>query len=69
MELIDLEKELAGPDKMSALAKYDEELVALQARAKEALRVGLQFDEFARARELDEVVTVARKLLRLQVRD
>lgn len=68
MELIDLEKELAGPDKMAALTKYDDALVALQSRAKEALRIGLPSDEFAKVSELDEVVTVARKLLRLQVR-
>lgn len=69
MELIDLEKELAGPGKMVAMEKYDNELVALQSRIKDALRIGLTTDEFSKVNELNEVVTVARKLLRLQVRD
>lgn len=69
MELLEIESELAGPGKMEALAKYDEALVSLQGRAKEALRIGLSAEDFAKVRALDEVVTVARKLLRLQVRD
>ncbi|MCQ2367826.1 MAG: hypothetical protein MJ109_02300 [Kiritimatiellae bacterium] len=69
MELQDIERELAGADKMAAMAKYDETLVALQGRAKEALRIGLPSEEFSKVQALDEVVTVARKLLRLQVRD
>lgn len=54
---------------MEALKKYDDTLVSLQARVKEALRIGLAASDFAKVSELDEVVTVARKLLRLQVRD
>lgn len=69
MELIDIEKELTGADKMASMAKYDEKLVALQSRAKEALRIGLTAEDFSKVNELDEVVTIARKLLRLQVRD
>lgn len=69
MELIDLEKELAGPDKNAAMEKYDQELVSLQARVKEALRIGLSTEEFSKVGALDEVVTIARKLLRLQVRE
>ena len=69
MELLDIEKELAGPERMEALKKYDDTLVSLQARVKESLRIGLAASDFAKVSELDEVVTVARKLLRLQVRD
>lgn len=69
MELLDIEKELAGPERMEALKKYDDTLVSLQTRVKEALRIGLAASDFAKVSELDEVVTVARKLLRLQVRD
>lgn len=68
MELLEIEKELAGPDKDAALARYDAKLVALGERLDRALRNGLPPDEFARAKDLPEVVTIARKLLRLQVR-
>lgn len=69
MELLTIESELAGPEKQRALVKYDDVLVGLQARAKDALRIGLPSDEFAKVSALDDVVTVARKLLRLQIRD
>lgn len=68
MELLEIEKELAGPDKEAALARYDEVLVSLEARRQDALRTGVPPDEFARVTALGEAVTYARKLLRLQVK-
>ena len=68
MELLEIEKELAGPDKEAALARYDAVLVALEARRQEALRVGVPPEVFARVTALGEAVTYARKLLRLQVK-
>ena len=68
MELLEIEKELAGPGREDALRRYDAQLVALERRLEEAMKTGLSPDEFAKCEPLGEAVTVARKLLRLQVR-
>ena len=68
MELLEIERELAGSEKMVALQKYDGMLVALGARLDAALAEGLPPDEFARCEGLGEAVVLARKLLRLQVK-
>lgn len=68
MELLEIERELAGPEKMMALQKYDGMLVALGARLDAALAEGLPPDEFARCEGLGEAIVLARKLLRLQVK-
>lgn len=68
MELLEIEKELAGAEKMMALAKYDGILLELGERLKVALARGLPPEEFGRCAELADVVTVARKLLRLQLK-
>lgn len=69
MELLEIEKELAGPEKDAALKKYDRALVALGERVAAALKAGVAPGEYAKCEELAAAVTVARKLLRLQVRD
>ena len=69
MELLDIEKELCGEDKMAAMEKYDLQLIALSNRVQQALSAGVPPDEFRRCEQLAEAVTVARKLLRLQVKD
>ena len=68
MELLEIERELAGEGRMSAMERYDGVLRELAVRVGGALRAGLPPDEFGRCSELVEAVTVARKLLRLQVR-
>ncbi len=68
MEMLEIERELAGPDKAAAMERHDQTLLALERRLKEALRTGLPPDEFAKTKGLDEAITVARKLLRLQIR-
>lgn len=69
MELLEIERELAGDGKEAALEKYDQVLVALGERLDAALAAGVQPAEFSRAKELQEVNVIARKLLRLAVRD
>ena len=69
MQLLEIERELAGPEQAEALKKYDEVLVALGSRLDAALAEGLPPDEFAKCKDLPEVVTLARKLLRLQVKN
>lgn len=69
MELLEIERELAGPDRQKAMVKYDEQLIALGARLRAAMDAGLTPDDFARCEPLAEVVTIARKLIRLQVKE
>ena len=66
--LLEIERELAGPEKDSALARYDAVLVALDRRLEAAMKEGVSPDEFPRVEELREANTLARKILRLTVR-
>ena len=66
--LMEIERELAGPQKEAALAKYDAVLSALAERIDAALQAGLPPDEFPKVAALKEANTVARKILRLTVR-
>ena len=68
MELMEIEKELAGPDGAAAMKRYDDVLVALGDRLKKVLDQGVTPDEYPRCAALADVVVVARKLLRLQMR-
>ena len=68
LRLLEIERELAGPDRAAALARYDAVLVALDARIKAALETGLPPNEFPRVQALQEANTTARKILRLTVR-
>ena len=68
MELLEIEKELSGPDREAALARHDAVLVGLAERLESALRLGVPPAEFGRCEALKEAVVVARKLLRLQVK-
>ena len=68
LRLMEIERELAGPDARAHLARYDAVLSGLAARLEEAMKAGLPPDEFPRAKELREANTIARKILRLAVR-
>ncbi len=69
MELLEIEKELAGESRVEAMERYDRVLLALAQRLNETLRKGVAPEECSKCSELQEAVTVARKLLRLQVKD
>ena len=69
MNLLDIEKELAGPDGEAALERYDKLLVSLDGRLADALNEGLPPDEFSSAEQLKDAVLLARKLLRLAYRE
>ncbi len=69
MQLLAIEKELAGADGEAAMKRYDDTLVALAQRLTQALKQGLAPDDYAAAEKLGEAVVVARKLLRLSLRD
>jgi len=68
VELLEIEKELKGPEKGRALKRYDAILLGLGARLREAQRVGMAPAEYERCEPLAEAVVIARKLLRLQAR-
>ena len=65
LRLLEIEKELAGPDAAVALRRYDAVLSGLDARLAEALARGLPPEEYERCEHLKEANTVARKILRL----
>ena len=66
--LMEIEKELAGPNGKDALAKYDAVLVRLGERIDSALKEGLPPEEFPKVGELKEASVLARKILRLTAR-
>lgn len=68
LRLLEIERELAGPDREAALARYDAVLVTLEKRIDAAMREGLPPDEYPAVEELREANTTARKILRLTVR-
>ena len=68
LRLLEIEKELAGPQKEVALAKYDAVLSALAERVDAAMKSGLPPDEFPKVEDLKEANILARKILRLTVR-
>ena len=66
--LMEIEKELSGPDRMAALARHDSVLARLGDRIEGAMKAGLPPEEFAKLKELKEANVLARKILRLTVR-
>ncbi len=68
MNLLDIEKELAGPNGMEAMNRYDEMLRRLDGRIADALGAGLPPDAYADAEQLKDAVLLARKLLRLSLK-
>ena len=68
IRLLEIEKELAGPQKDAALAKYDAVLSALAERINTEMKSGLPPDEYIKAEALKEANVLARKILRLTVR-
>ena len=65
IRLLEIEKELAGPDAAEALRRYDAVLAGLNARLAEALARGLPPEEYERCARLNEANVLARKVLRL----
>lgn len=68
VRLMEIERELAGPDSRDALARHDAILVQLAQRLDAAINAGVTPDEFQRLAELKEANIIARKILRLAVK-
>ena len=68
IRLLEIERELAGPNRDEAFARYDAVLAGVDRHLAAALRAGLPPDEFPRAEALKEANALARKILRLTVR-
>ncbi len=66
--LLTIEKELDGPGREEALARYDAVLLGLEKRIAAAMKKGLPPEEFPKAEALREANTLARKILRLTAR-
>ena len=49
MQLLEMEKELSGPDRDAAITRYDGVLADLEALIAGALRDGLAPDDYSRA--------------------
>ncbi len=68
IQLLEIERELSGPDSEAVMRRHDAVLASLDVRLGNALAAGLVPDEFERAGKLREAVVLARKLIRLTVR-
>ena len=68
MQLLEIEKELSGPGGSDAFARYDAVLSGLEERIAEAMRTGLEPDDYSRVGQLREANLVARKILRISAR-
>ena len=68
MQLLEIEKELSGPDGDAAMSRHDAILVGLEDRIAEAMRAGLAPDDYSRVEQLREANLVARKILRISAR-
>ena len=68
-QLLALERELSGPGAQEALARRDAVLLGLENRIADALRGGVAPEDYSMIEQLREANTIARKILRLSVRD
>ena len=66
--LMEIERELSGPDREAALARYDAVLSNLDRRLGDEMKSGLPPEEYSKAVELKEANVLARKILRLTAR-
>lgn len=69
LKLLEIEHELSGASCEEAFQRYDAVLATLDQRLAKELDLGLQRDAFVRAEKLKEATLVARKLLRLAVKE
>ena len=68
-QLLALERELSGPGAQDALARHDAVLLGLENRLSAALREGVSPDDYPKFEQLREANVLARKILRLALRD
>ena len=68
VRLLEIERELSGPNRQEALVRYDRILLALSNRIDAALKEGVAPDQFQKVELLRDANIVARKILRLAVR-
>ncbi|MCR5415073.1 MAG: hypothetical protein K6F50_10160 [Kiritimatiellae bacterium] len=69
LQLLEIEKELSGPDRRDALRRHDAVLAGLEKRIADAMDAGLSPEEYSKTERLREANVLARKLLRLAVRE
>ena len=69
LKLLEIEHKLSGAGASEALTRFDSVLAALDERIDGCLAAGLGPDEYARAVRLKEANLIARKILRLAVKE
>lgn len=69
LKLLAIETELTGPDREAAFARHDGLLAGLDGRLSALLQSGLTREAFVRAEQLKDATLVARKLLRLVMKE
>lgn len=69
LKLLEIERELSGPASEAAFRRHDAVLAALDARISALLSTGTTPDEYAKVERLKEANVIARKLLRLAVKE
>ena len=69
LKLLEIEHELSGAGADEALERRDSVLAALDERISRCLAAGLGPDEYARVERLKEANLIARKILRLAVKE
>ena len=69
LKLLEIEHELSGAGAPEALKRHDSALAALDERISRCLAAGLGPDEYARVERLKEANLIARKILRLAVKE
>ena len=69
LKLLEIEHELSGAGALEAFRRRDSVLAALDERVSGCLAAGLGPDEYARAVRLKEANLIARKILRLAVKE
>lgn len=65
IQLLEIEKELSGPDCRDAVKRYDAILLGLSDRISKALNEGVPTYDFTKTTALKDAVVLARKLIRL----
>lgn len=68
LQLLEIERELSGPDREAAMRRHDAVLAALDERLGAALSEGVAPADFERTQALRDAVVLARKLIRLTAR-
>ena len=69
LQMLGMEEELSGPDAQEVMKKYDTKLINLDQRRVQAMNQGLTQEDFKRCECLGEAIILARKIIRLAIKN